>query len=320
MRVIYALLIGTILLSGCAMRYRQVHPEGCTYFNKNENACLDYSYSYDVLARSGNRKYARKEKNHYMRVVAVAITNRTNKKIIVRNDVQFKINNHELTLMGPDDVRRRIHQSVLPYVLYSFITFYITKSNAYGTVTEHHVYPIGVLIALGNMILAANANENFSDELWKYNLIAAAIEPGETKYGLIGFSAYGNEPIAITLKNGDCGTENIPAPIPQPGEKHSMDLPNVMYYTSADSTYENYIKRLESLLKQDIGIIKYKYVELKRGNGKIVERGMTARHKYKYYEDEYNKIGTWEYYNKEGKLEKTKNYDLQEKVIKTVEY
>lgn len=98
--------------------------------------------------------------------------------------------------------------------------------------------------------------------------------------------------------------------------KHSVDLLSVLYYTSADSGYQNYSARMQSLLKQDIKIISYEFREYKYRNGKLKSRGFKAKHKYG-INDEYSyTIGTWEYYTKEGVLEKTINYNLREEIVK----
>jgi hypothetical protein len=97
--------------------------------------------------------------------------------------------------------------------------------------------------------------------------------------------------------------------------KHSIDLLSVLYCTKSDSSYQNYMVRLESLLKQDIKINSHEFHEYKYMNGKIKCRGFKASHKYGGNEDYFFKIGTWEYYTTEGVLEKTVNYNLREHIV-----
>lgn len=98
--------------------------------------------------------------------------------------------------------------------------------------------------------------------------------------------------------------------------KHSADLLSGLYYTSADSSYQKYIDRIQSLLQQDKKVISYKLYEYKYGKGKIKSRGLKAKHTYGINEDFNYTIGTWEYYTKGGEVEKTINYNLNGVIVK----
>lgn len=118
------------------------------------------------------------------------------------------------------------------------------------------------------------------------------------------------------LKLENIVVRNDSTPSVSTNAKHSLDLLSVLYYISTDSSYQNYISRLQSLLKQDIKTISYEYREYKYGNGKIKFRGLKAKHKYGINKDYSYKVGTWEYYSKDGKLQKTVNYNLKEEIVK----
>ena len=98
-------------------------------------------------------------------------------------------------------------------------------------------------------------------------------------------------------------------------EMSTADLASVLYFTGLDSSYQNYITRIKLLLSQDKKINSYKFCEYKYGNGQVKNRGIEAKHTYG-VNDEYSyKIGTWEYYSRQGVLEKVVNYDLRENIV-----
>lgn len=98
-------------------------------------------------------------------------------------------------------------------------------------------------------------------------------------------------------------------------EIHTMDSLNNLYRQPSDSSYQKYATRLDSMLKHDKKIISYKLCEHNYGNGKIKSRGFEAKHLYGVNEDYTYKIGTWEYYAKDGSLEKAVKYDLRSNVV-----
>lgn len=308
------IFFGLMLLLSCATRYRAIKPEELSYSAKNENNCIRYSYKYDVLAIRGNKKHTRKESKYHIKVVAVEFTNISDSAINLKDDLIIRVGNNQVIPMEPKVVKARIHQNVPIYLLYSFIFVYKTECNYGGCETQR--YPIGIPIAIGNMLLAGTSNQKFLKELEKYNLDNISIKPGETKHGIVCFNAINNEPISFKLNNKDCG-EDINPYINIEGTV--MDLSSNLYYNSSDSTYQNYTNRMEKMLKQDKVIISYKFIEKKSQNGSFKYRGFKAKHKYG-SNDDYYKIGTWEFYKSNGELEKTINYNFKEKVEKEINY
>ena len=80
------------LFSQCASIYHPIDPPKVAYsFEQENNEDLSFSYKYDVLAQSGNRKYSRKEKHHGFSVVSVRLRNNTNRTLSFARDIDLFI-------------------------------------------------------------------------------------------------------------------------------------------------------------------------------------------------------------------------------------
>jgi hypothetical protein len=310
---IYLTFLGSCILSGCASGYRAIKSDEILDYTSNQNPCLKYSYRYGILSASENNRYAKIASKHTIKVVAIELTNLTNKEINF-NEISIKAGSNEILLMGPEITAGIIHQKALKYFWWSLLFVYSENNNGLS------FYPIGIPIAIGNMIAVQIANEKFFDDLKKNDLSISTIEPGETKFGIISFYSSTSEPINITIKNiGDNSTLDSTTTkhlIESTNDNHPINLLSVLFMTDSDSGYQNYIDRIVSILQLDQKIISYDLTEKKYANGKIKSRGIESKHRYGVNEDYSYKIGTWEYYNDTGILEKTVNYDLREKIVK----
>ena len=307
MKISYVLIF--LLLAGCASSYKSINPQNFAYNNPVVNNCLKYDYQYDVLTLSKNNKLAKKEAKYNLRVISVELTNLTNHDIVFSKDVTVIMGQSAILPVVPEIVKARIHQVVPMYLFYclGIITFTKYEENSSKTT----VIPVGIPIALGNMIVANTANEKFLKELKLYNLSDKVIRSGETVYGILSFNATGNTPLFFQLKEEGCG-EIINLLQSEP-DRH--DIKNRIYFEKSDSTYENYILRMKDMLKQDKGIISVEFIEKRNKKGTILYRGFKARHKYGVNQEYAYKIGTWEYYLEDGKLDNTIQYDMRERPV-----
>ena len=201
MKISYVLIF--LVLTGCASGYKSVNPQNFTYNNPVVNNCLKYDYQYDVLTIRKNNKLAKKEAKYNLRVISVEFTNLTNHDIVFSKDVTAIMGQSAVLPVAPEIVRARIHQVVPIYLLYCMGIITFTKYDENSSKTT--VIPIGIPIALGNMIVANNANEKFLKELKSYNLSDKVIRSGETVYGILSFNATGNTPLYFQLKEEGCG-------------------------------------------------------------------------------------------------------------------
>jgi hypothetical protein len=194
-----------MLLNSCASGYKKIKPETINYASKSIESNILLEYKYDLL----ERKYKKKETKKNINLIAVKLTNNTDKEIVLGRD--FKLSNekgNEVNLIETEKLFKTIKQSpasYLWYLLLSPLQFYsgtTTTSNGYYTETKlANTFPIGLIVgpglAGGNMIAASSANKNFKNELMQFDLNGKAIKKGETVYGLIGLNSNSYDSIKI---------------------------------------------------------------------------------------------------------------------------
>lgn len=193
-------IIALIFINGCAASYKPINPRTINYIANNLQEELGFSYKYDVLRERGNRKYARKEDKKGIRVVAVRITNNTERIINVGRDLVFYSGQNQILPVEPQVVKSLLKQPAAGYLFYLLLTplnLYVIQGNSYDT------YPIGLALgpglSFGNMATAGSANKKLLIELIANNILYSDIQPGETIYGIIGVRDIGFNPLFIEL-------------------------------------------------------------------------------------------------------------------------
>jgi hypothetical protein len=189
------LFLSIISLTSCASGYKKIAPKAINYLSNNIDNGVKLEYKYDLL----HKKYAKKEEKKGIKLVAVKITNESDKDIMFGKDTKLTFENgKEVFVMENDKVFKTLKQSPASYLFYlllSPINFYTTKTtynNGYQQ-SSSSSFPVGLIlgpgIAGGNMLAASSANANFKSELMVYNINGTVIKVGETKYGLIGIKS-----------------------------------------------------------------------------------------------------------------------------------
>ncbi len=150
---------------------------------------------------AGNKRYAKKEDQKGVKLVAVKITNNTTAELNFTKDITLYAGMQPAVLVDPVVVGKELKQTVPTYLFYLLMTplrFY-TASN--GEVTSN--LPIGLLLgpglSIGNMVEAGAANKRLRDELLRYNMNNKMIRPGETVTGLIGLRESGFNPLRLQV-------------------------------------------------------------------------------------------------------------------------
>jgi hypothetical protein len=200
-----SLLVFTILLNSCASGYKKINPQTINYVSRSIESNILLEYKYDLL----EKKYKKKETKNDIKLIAVKITNNTEKDIIFGKDFNLSYENgNEVSLIETEKLFKTIKQSpasYLWYLLLSPLQFYsgtTTTSNGYYTETKPtHTFPVGLILgpglAGGNMIAASSANKNFKKELLEFDLNGKTIKKGETVYGLIGSNSNSYDSIKV---------------------------------------------------------------------------------------------------------------------------
>jgi hypothetical protein len=189
----------------CASSYKSISPETLEYHNHSTNDKIEFSYHYDVLTESKNKKYAKHELKNNLNLVAVKITNHTGHDINPMTDAVFYIDNKPVYFVDQRITEDKIKQGVPIYLLYllcSPITITTSSSSMDGAQSSNS-FPVGLIIGPAltatNMIVAGSANKSFKGEIEQYTLYRQ-VHDGETIFGLIAFRDIGKDEITLRLK------------------------------------------------------------------------------------------------------------------------
>ncbi|MGB5983123.1 MAG: hypothetical protein WBG46_13355 [Nonlabens sp.] len=185
----FALLIsGLILTTSCASGYRNIYPTEIKYRSSYQDSDVKLEYKYDVLTK----KYAKKEDKKSIKVVAIRLTNNSDKDVVFGRDFDLiYTNGNSIELIDNDRLFKELKQQPATHLLYLLLTplnVYSTKTTSNGV--EQNTFPVGLIVgpglAAGNLITASTANGKFKDDINRYDLTDKLIKKGETVYGIIG--------------------------------------------------------------------------------------------------------------------------------------
>jgi len=197
MKKIFSLLVVVFLFS-CAGTYKPIYPKALAYPSQSNVSGVSYSYRYNVLTDTGNKKYANKEDKKGIKLIAIKIENNTDRVINFKRDIDVYMGSRVIFPMEPELIKSTIKQPAPLYLLWSLL--WVTIYNCDGNDCNVTPIPVGLGIGLINVGIAGSANRNFLDELNYYNILEKDIEPGETVYGLMGLSTDISAPITLQLK------------------------------------------------------------------------------------------------------------------------
>jgi len=201
-----SLLLAFAVLLSCAGGYKKINPKMSYYASKSIENNILFEYKYASL----EKKYRKKAEKNGINILAVKITNNTEKDIIFGKDFKLsRDNGNDVLIIETEKLFRTVKQSPATYLWYLLLApvqFYsgtTTTSNGYYTETKPaNKLPIGLILgpglAAGNMIAASSANKNFKNELMEFDIIGKTIKKGETVYGLIG--TYSNSYDSVKIK------------------------------------------------------------------------------------------------------------------------
>ncbi len=198
------LLLSIILLTSCASGYKTIQPNTINYLSADVANDIKMEYKYDLL----RKKYAKKEVKKGIKLVAIKITNDSDKDVMFGRDVKLTYENgKEIHIVENDLVFTTLKQSSASYLLYLLLTplnLYTSKTSSNGIEETTSSFPVGLIlgpgIAVGNMITASSANANFKSELLVYNINGSVIKAGESKYGLIGIRTDSYDALKIKVE------------------------------------------------------------------------------------------------------------------------
>lgn len=206
MKIITKAVLSIIAISllNCASGYKAIAPKSINYISKSEVNDVVLEYKYNLL----NKKYAKKENKKGVKLVAVKITNNTNRDLTLGRDINLIFENgNAVNVLENDRAFITLKQSPASYLWYLLLTpvnFYTSETNSRGFEETTSSTPIGLVLgpglAGGNMIAAGSANKNFKDELSEFNIYGQTIKKGEEKFGLIGIMSNSYESLKLKVE------------------------------------------------------------------------------------------------------------------------
>jgi hypothetical protein len=207
LKALFCVLCIAVLLSGCAGSYRTINPESLPYQQQQSNtdAAVQVGYHYNILTELGNKKFARKEKKKNLNLVAVKITNNTDRTLIFGKDIFLR---SEGQLVSPVSYMRTFrtlkHKTPLFLLYLPLIHLNVTTVEQTHSGYKQRFYPVGLIVgpilSFGNMLKAHSNNKKFLKELKAHKLQDKEIQPGETVYGLIGVQKSTFAPIEVEMR------------------------------------------------------------------------------------------------------------------------
>lgn len=187
LKIILPLFAAVILFNSCASSYKTVQPHTMSYNSKSVGDDVLFEYRYDLL----DKKYAKKEARNNVRLVAVRITNNSDKELTIGQDLKFAYDGgRKVYVMDNERAFKSLKQNSATYLFYLLlapVNLYTTKVS--GNEVKTQSYPIGLAIgpglSIGNMVAAGSANKKLKGQLQALNVMGLKVAPGKTVSGLI---------------------------------------------------------------------------------------------------------------------------------------
>lgn len=200
--ILFSFLLFALLLGSCASGYRPIQPQSINYANIPTDGEIQIAYRYDVLAAMGNKKLKKKEEKRGVNVVAVKITNNSDRPIKLGEDYNITAGGRVISPLAPLATFSTLKQKPALHLLYLLLT---TARLNVNTDDPTDGIPVGLAIgpglAIGNLAVASGANKKFKTELITNDLISKTIPPNATVYGIIGMRNENYDPLGIQVLN-----------------------------------------------------------------------------------------------------------------------
>lgn len=188
------------MLTSCAGKYKLIEPEKINYISTSRTSDVKLEYKYDLL----HKKYSKKEVKNGIKLVALKITNNSDKNLVFGREARLIYENgSEVPVMENEYVFSLLRQEPAAYLLYLLLTpTQLYTENAEGE--REKIFPLGLILgpglAVGNLLFASSANKQFRMEMLEYNILGTEIKKGETKYGLVGIRSDSFDAIKLKIE------------------------------------------------------------------------------------------------------------------------
>ncbi len=199
---LYIILI--FLTSGCATSYDKIEPQLIKYVSTdNTLEGVELKYKYDVLTK----KYKKKAEKKGVRLVAIQITNSTEREFIYGENLVLAYDNgNDAIQLDTQKAIKELKQTVPTYLLYLLLTpvnLFITETNSNGFQEETNSIPIGLVLGPGltaiNVFTASGANGKLKSELSNNQLMGQKIKPGDVIIGLVALRSNNYDALKLEI-------------------------------------------------------------------------------------------------------------------------
>lgn len=199
----FLVLIMILFLFSCAKQYHNIKTSELVYSDVYVNNGVILEYSYNVLELSGNKKYNSRADANCFQLVAVRLTNTTERKINIGRDIEFFELEGKVKFANPSEISSHVKQYPLLNLLYlPLLAIPIKIHNG----KEEKVYRIGALFSVPmiyNMVISKAANLDFEKDLNRNYILNRDIEVGQSISGVIGYYSCRKKNIRIEVKKFD---------------------------------------------------------------------------------------------------------------------
>ena len=183
---LFLALISIAFLSSCASSYKSIEPVTFNFSNTEIGDNVVLKYRYNILKERGNKKFAKDEDKHGVRIVAIEITNNNDFPISLGENLKLSSGETDVPLLSPLSARSKIKQCTPCYLPYALLTFMTLQTSNGNTTTNIPIgYVVGPVVTGLNMVRANTANKKLKEVLLDYDLLNKEIKAGETTTGLI---------------------------------------------------------------------------------------------------------------------------------------
>lgn len=195
----------TVVMSGCAGSYHGINPQALAYgYAPRSNAQVQLGYHHNILSEHRNKKFARKEQKKNIQLVAIEVTNNTDRSLTFGQDMQMYSGNIPVVPLDQEITYKSLRQQAPLFLLYLLLSpMQLNTTEVQNGQVETNSFPIGLIIgpglALGNMLVANGNNQGFQQNLNNYDLTNRQIAPGETVYGLVGITKSYTAPLEMRI-------------------------------------------------------------------------------------------------------------------------
>jgi hypothetical protein len=188
-------------LTSCATSYVSIKPESQKFISSSTTNNIKLEYKYDLLTK----KYARREYRKDIKVVAIKVTNNSENDLEFGKDFSLAFNDgRNVELLDTDVLYKKLKQRSGSFLWYLYFAgfglqpYSNTDNNSSSLLVLVPVLSSG--LAFGNYIVAYESNNEFKDELKKYEMLWKKIPKGESKVGIIGIWSGNHDGLVIKMK------------------------------------------------------------------------------------------------------------------------